>query len=189
MYLHFEDWTYPITLEMLDKRGLPHDDKIIKVFASDKDPRKVLDNPELTVVESRGNRFTKPESFDYVGRGTYPAKSLESALDLYGLNNFGLRIIRSLFRFSYKEGFSQAAMAAERPSDGDTEWLIQHPFEAIHGINDTQSSPEKIPKLHLDIFFPASILALSQTVDFENPRALVSPDEIRRLRHSLGDST
>ena len=39
LYLRFQDWLAPIFLGMLNKKGLPHDGKIIKVYGTEFDPR------------------------------------------------------------------------------------------------------------------------------------------------------
>ena len=66
MFLHFEDWS--AFAFMLKSKGLPNQNQVIKVYASEADPRVKLGKPNLTVIESSGRPFTD-EVFEFQGRG------------------------------------------------------------------------------------------------------------------------
>lgn len=170
MYLHFEDWSAPMWLEKLDRDGLPHTGKIIKVMASDLDPSKELKKPTLTVLSSDGTPFTTEETYAYSGRETYSGAGLEETLGDFGLNPRASRAVRALFRFANQHGFCQAAMAATTEEG----WLIDHPFGDIDGIEAAQRQPRKETGIHLDIFFPDSISIIRGVVDIDNPQTMLS---------------
>ena len=130
MYLHFEDWTSPLFLSVLDRNGIPHGERIIKIYATERNPHTLIDKPNLTVIESSSEPFREDEFFDYGERGTLSGKQLKNDLDSFGLTEDGKTRVRAFFRFSNTPelGFTQAAMAAKK-SDGS--WLIDHPFQLI----------------------------------------------------------
>lgn len=39
MYLHFQNWTLPFVMQQLDRKGVRHGDWVIKIFATDQNPR------------------------------------------------------------------------------------------------------------------------------------------------------
>ncbi|HLL61215.1 MAG TPA: hypothetical protein VK338_05840 [Candidatus Nitrosocosmicus sp.] len=49
MYIYFEDWTE--FMFILDKKGIPHGDKIIKVFAIEDNPKQIIGREDLAVIE------------------------------------------------------------------------------------------------------------------------------------------
>jgi hypothetical protein len=171
MNIHFQDWSDPALLEQLVKKELPHAGKIIKVFATDENPRIVLGREALTVVTASGLPFTEEEEFEYPGRGTYSGPELEDTLQAYGIGEVGPRTLRALFRFSNQNGFCQGAMAANKTSG---EPLIDHPFEEIDGITWAKRKPSRERALHLDIFFPESIDILRGVVNYNDPNAVLN---------------
>lgn len=165
MYLHFEDWSAPMFLQKLERAGLPHADKIIKVFASERDPRLALGKSALTVVSVDGSPFLNTDKFEYPGRETFTGSDLERKIADFNLGNTGNMSIRSLFRFANEHGFCQAAMAAET----DEGWLVDHPFGDIDGIDVAQPQAAREHGIHLDIFFPDSLKVLKRVVDYDDP--------------------
>lgn len=85
-YLHFEDWSDPMFLSHVEKNGLPHIGKIIKVFASDRRPDERFGKPGLAVVESSGDPFTTDERFDYGENGVFAGMDLEERLSSFGID-------------------------------------------------------------------------------------------------------
>lgn len=185
MLLHFEDWSAPMFLSQVEAKGLPHAGKIIKVFATEEDPRQVLDRPGLTVVEANVAPFENSDVFAYPGRGTYTGAQLEDDLGQSGLNELGICSVRGLFRFANTHGFCQAAMAAKR---GDA-WLVDHPMQDIDGIAKAIAMPDKTYGIHLDVFFPDSIGVLSTIVDLDDPAAVLEMMVYTRWRASQAMST
>ena len=179
MYLHFEDWSDRLYLDLLERKGLPHGGKIIKIFANDEDPRIALAKPDLAIVKSNHAPIGESEVYDYAERGLYSGPELEAVLANHGLNDIGERIVRSLFRFANEQGFTQAAMAARK---GDS-WLINHPLGDIDGIDMAIRNPARIPHIHLDIFFPDSLARLKESVvDYDDPSQLLDKHEASRWR-------
>ena len=185
MYLHFEDWSERILLDELDRKGLRHADKIIKVMASGQDPRITLGKSALTVVSGDGAIFRSDEAYDYPGRETYTGKKLEKTLGSFSLSERGNQAVRALFRFSNQHGFCQAAMLA-RTEQG---WLIDHPFGDIDGIEAAQRQPIREASIHLDIFFPESIAVITSVVDISNPDAILSFREGLRFQRQQRAAT
>jgi len=151
-------------LGKLDADGLPHDGRIIKVFASSEDPRFLLGMPDLAVVQANGHPFTNDEAYTYEDRGTYSGAQLQEVVQSYELPAVGRFGVCSLFRFSNSQGFCQAAMAARKGND----WLIDHPLKEVDGIDMAQRNPKRAHSVHLDIFFPDSVRTLRRIVDIDN---------------------
>lgn len=178
MYLHFEDWSNQLFLNQLKAKGIPHGEKIIKVFASVDDPRIILRKPDLVALEISGKPFPKDEIFDYGERGKYSGKMLEEKLLGINLSDFGKEVIRSLFRFANQEGFTQTAM--EIMIDGN--WLIEHPLGDIDGIDIAKRYSDREKAIHLDIFLPQSLEHLREILDFTNPEKIANMLEGQRSR-------
>ncbi len=172
MYVHFEDWsTAPTVQSRLETLSLPHEERVIKIFASGEDPRPALGRSALTIVESDGSVFSEDEEYPYERRRSFSGPELEDDLQAYGLSDDGQRIARSLFRFSYEQGFSQRAMAAVRK--GNRGRSIRHPYESIDGLAAAQHQPAREKAIHLDIFLPDSLAALREAVDYDDPEAVL----------------
>lgn len=182
MFIHFEDWTVPLFLSMLEAKGMPHAGRIMKVYATYQDPRELMDRPYLTVLESDHSPFRTDEVFRYEGRQSYTGDVLEEKLKELGLQLTGMDVTRSLFRFANQEdtGFCQAAMAAQYGG----KWLFDHPFQDLDGVISNELQPNRrITQIHLDIFYPTSIERLRKIVDFvDNPQQVLTFRE-----HSLLD--
>lgn len=176
MYLHFEDWS--LFLNQLKAKGIPHGEKIIKVFASKDDLRITLEKPDLIVLEINEKPFLANEVFDYGERGRYTGKELEEKLSTYNLSGFAKETIRSLFRFANQEGFTQAAMGLMK----DGKWTIEHPLGDIDGVNIAQGNLDRENAIHLDIFLPQSLEHLKEVVDFTDSRKIATMLEGQRSR-------
>jgi len=163
-FIHFENWTSDLTISTLTSIGLPHDGKVIKVFATEFDPRVEYERPSLLTIPVPDEEFTIAEQFDYGDRGIYTGLNLETGLNRFRLADSGKRMVRALFRFANKPemGFCQRAMQAQLQ---DGSWLINHPFEDIDGIRMAENNDRRINSIHLDVFFPESIKALKRIVD------------------------
>lgn len=164
MYIRFEDWTFPYTLNVLNQKKIPHGNKIIKVFATEEDPRVLFEKPTLTVLEVDDSPLTD-EQYDFGERGIYSGKDFEQYLTGKKLTEKAKRVARALIRFGTP--FAQKAMEA-RTEEG---YLINHPLDGIDGFQyGTEqfvgSELERI--LHLDIFFPESLAKLREIVDYED---------------------
>lgn len=173
MYLYFEDATK--FLFMLDQKGIPHGDRIVKVFASENDPRVRILRKGLVIIESPHYSLDQ-EKFSYGQRGVYEGGDIESMIGAFGLNSLGQEIVRSLFRFSNRPdlGFCQAGMALTV----DGKWLINNPLGDIDGIDQACHSPEtRTLSIHLDIFVPESLQRLDKLVGFGNKDHLVTMRE------------
>lgn len=57
MYLCFSDWTQLAFIKTLNDKGIAHGGRIIKVYASKRDPREVLHKPNLFFLQSSGEPF------------------------------------------------------------------------------------------------------------------------------------
>ena len=168
-------------LETLERAGKPHGGRIIKVFASEADPRQIVDQPELTVVEVADHPFGLDEIYEYPGYRVYSGPEIEGTLAGYGLDDRINRMARSLFRFANEQGFCQAAMAA-RWEDGTG---IKHPLEDIDGLPPAER-PVSTQDIHLDIFFPRSLVVLKEVVDYDDPTKVLSMrDSLQRRKPQL----
>lgn len=182
MYIHFEDWSNPWFLSQLDKKGIPHGNKIIKACATFQDPRELTGKSSLSVVESDNSPFKEVEVFRYEGRRNYTGTELEEDIARMGFGDVGKATIRAVFRFANKEGaeFCQAAMAAKYENGM---WRFNHPFDDLDGLEEAQRDPvRREPLIHLDLFFPASLERLRKIVNYENPANVIGWTERRRMR-------
>lgn len=186
MYLYFEDWSQPIWLQKLDRKGLPHVGRITKVFAADQDPSVVLAKSALTIVRASDAPFASGAAYDYGLRGTYYGPRLEADLERYQFEDVGNRTVRALFRFANRHGFCQAAMAATK---ADRTPLIDHPFGDIDRMALAARDPRLENSMHLDIFFPPSIVALQRVVDHDDPGAMLDPSDGRAFRRTMSEAT
>jgi hypothetical protein len=186
MNLHFEDWSWPMLLDQIEAKDLVHGGNIIKVYASEEDPRDIFGNPDLTVVEVDGGPLVSTEKYVYPDRDTYTGEDLEAEIDTYDLTELGSNTVRALFRFSHEQGFNNIAMAARRGDD----WLIDHPFGAIDGIPLAHLNELRVHSMHLDIFHPDSLPVLREIVDFDDPSKVMESLDGTRLRMKIyGPST
>ena len=174
MYLRFEDWSTFTTL--LDRKGATHGGKIIKVFATDDDPRITFNKPTLMAVDSNDEPFTAGDVFDFGERGVFTGVDFERTIAERKVNDLAARTARALARFATREdtGFAYIGMQ-NRLRDG---FLIQHPLDGIHGwqrVTDGLEGQEET--LHLDIITPISLGRLRGVVDFEDPAMIRTREE------------
>jgi len=172
MYVHFQDWTYPALLESLSDKGIPHGDRIIKVFASDEDPRTSLGRAALTVLDSDSRPFSGGEVYAYPDRRDFSGDELEEELASKNFGDVGTRTVRALFRFSNQYGFCQASMAAKFAGA----WVMEHPFQHIDGMKIAARLPRRERTIHLDIFTPRSLGVLKGIVDYDDPKRVLDMD-------------
>lgn len=191
MYLHFSDWS--MFMKTLDKKGIPHGDKIIKIYALEKDPKEVLQRPSLYTHKVDDMPFREDETFSYEERGSYTGPELKAKLTEMGLNEDGKRYARALFRFSNLPEIQscQYMMSAKNP---DGCWMFSNPFDDIDGLDRAAWNPARNPALHLDIFSEQSLARLRQIVNIDNSELLVpwgreimkliSPERVQTLEGS-----
>ena len=160
-------------LAELDKKNLPHSNRVIKVLASAGDPRRELGKGTLATASVVDIPFSATEIFDYEGRQAYSGDELEAKLQAYELSQRGNKTVRALFRFANQHGFTQDSMTTTKGNG----WLIEHPFGDIDGIDIATRIASREPLIHLDLFLPATMVALRQVVDYDNPDLVFSMDE------------
>lgn len=185
MFLHLEDWTVPIFLEQLKGKGFENINRLIKIYASQQDPRQSWNKPDLTIFEVNDSPFTPDELYTFPDRDNYTGADLENRLAGLGLTEKGQRAFRTLFRFSYQEGFTTEAMLAKKGEN----WLIEHPFEVVDEVESAIKNPRFSRSLHLDIFFPDSIRRLEEKVGTENELVILGWREAGRLRYQSNPPT
>jgi hypothetical protein len=175
MYIHFEDWTTPFNLALLDKKGICPAKRIIKVYPTYQDPRELINKQSLAVIESDHLPFRVDEAFSYKGRElSYSGNDLEAKLYNLGLGKAARDAARSIFRFANKKdtGFCQAAMTVK--TEGG--WLFSHPLESIDGVKSGS-------QIHFDVFDPALLIRLGKFVNIDDTRRILGFRE-----HKLLDS-
>lgn len=179
MYLSFSDWSSFI--KDLDRKGIPHGDKIIKVYATREDPRRLLKRPDIFVVESNGDPFTEEEFFKYPGRQAYRGQELEESLVERGLTEDAKERFRAIFRFANlpETQFCQYAM----PYTQDGKWVFDHPLDIIDGLKLAARNHEgRSAGIHLDIFSARSLANLRKLFDIDQEKRLVDvKTELKRL--------
>ncbi|MDO8570669.1 MAG: hypothetical protein Q7R97_03745 [Candidatus Daviesbacteria bacterium] len=180
MNLHFSNWS--AFMPLLDQKGIPHGDTIIKIYGSRRDPREILKRPSLFVFNINDSSFGKDEVFKYQNRESYTGLILENKLEEIGLNEAGKEYARALFRFSNLPEIQscQFMMSIKNP---DGKWMFDNPFVGIDGIRLARINPQKgNPALHLDIFSQESLFRLRQLFDIDREECLVKySTEISRL--------
>lgn len=180
MFLFFEDWSEPMFMSALDEKGIPHGDRIIKVMASDKNPRESL-RPEIAVFESDDGPLTT-EAFRYPDRGVFTGSELEERLAKSGINDTSVRIVRALFRFANRKDVQSCQEAMSIKNDRG-EWVISNPLEDIDGIEAAAlGDPRRVTCIHLDIFRLDTIRRLRRLVDIDDKNQLVNKREGRTFR-------
>lgn len=187
MYLRFEDWS--VFLFKLKESGLPHGDHIIKIYASQNDPRlkSMYGRDTVHIFEIDDSPFSDTELFEYGERGVYSGAEFESKIQDLNIGDKGSRKLRALLRFSNlpEMGSTQAAMQLLN-SEGS--WLINHPFGVIDSVSQVQRNPEKSDYLHLDIFLPeqlSNLAKLFQVERLEDFEGLITFSEIRELQRKI----
>ena len=176
----------PGLLRHLDGKGLPHADKIIKVFSSDERPDTRFKKPDLAVIESADEPFRDDEVFAYEGNGTFTGSDIEARLAALGIDDKAKEHMRALFRFENRPdlGFCQASMAAKNTDDT---FRFTDPLAGIDGVDQVTNGVRKpADSLHLDIFFPESIHKLGGILDLNDPTRLLEFREVRRYKAAEG---
>lgn len=169
----------------MEKRGFPHADRLIKVFAAETDPSLTL-NRHITVVESEGNPFD--QRFQYPGRGFWLPEELEEYFTHFHLSNEVKSKCRALFRFanSREMEIAQLAMNIRNAQTGKMQY--NHPLKIIGGLEETRARDRNYG-YHLDIFTPRSTEKLRHFVDLENPQTLVGEKESITLEKFTPEGT
>ncbi|MFA5933440.1 MAG: hypothetical protein WCV81_04155 [Microgenomates group bacterium] len=176
MYLHFSDWSH--LKNSLDEKGIPHGNKIIKIYAGENDPRVILKRQNLFTIESDGKPFRPNEIFHYENRKSYTGSELEEKLNSLGLDEVAKPRLRALFRFSnLPEIQSTQDMMATKNPDGS--WKYNDPFEDIDGIELALRVPQRRTTLHADIFYESTLQRLKDffaknSFNIEDPESFVS---------------
>ncbi len=182
MYLRFEDWS--AKLDLLDRKGVVHGGRIIKVKATDEDPRERFGKNNLAIIESSGKPFTD-DVFNFGKRGIFTGKDLEETFLAKGLNDIALRTVRALVRFSTRQdtGFAYVGMQIKVGS----KFLLDHPLDGIHGwkyVEQGRLGQEE--NLHLDIATSISLGRLKRIVDYDDPSQILSGLEIKEYMRREG---
>lgn len=165
MYLRFEDWSQ--FTGYLDRKGISHGGRIIKIYATDEDPRIKFGKEGLAVVESSDEPFKSDEVFDFGERGVFTGQDLEDAISAKQANELAGRTARALARFAVRED-TRFAYVGMQVKVGER-FLIQHPLDGIDGWERVVGGQQgQEGSLHLDIFTPTSLGRLRQIVDFED---------------------
>lgn len=176
MFVWFEDWSR--FKYMLDQKGTPHGDSIIKVRASDVDPRSAesFGRSSIAVLEISEAPFTESDVFEYGDRGVYTGLDIERAFEELELVESAKRNARTLFRFASlpETQFVREGMSLHSP---DGSWLIDHPILDLHGYDYGVEGKLQPEQIHLDIFVAESLQRLAQLLHiekFEGSEAVVS---------------
>ncbi len=165
MHIRFEDWTE--AMYFLERKKVPHGTKIIKIFASDEDPREKYGKATLKVVEVGDEPFREDEVFDAGNRGTFTGKDIEEAIAAKGTNELAVRTARALARFALQPELKFAQTGMEIKVDG--QYLLNSPLEGIDGWKRTTGGQEGGEHLmHIDVISPKALRALGRIVDFED---------------------
>lgn len=182
MFIHLEDWSAPMFFAQIEKKGIPHGDTFIKIFASFENPVESFSNkPDLAVFEISGEPFSSDEYFQFSDREPYTGDVLEQDIQALQLTKPGEQVVRALFRFASREdiGIIQNVMRL-RNDDG---WILQHPFQEIDGIRPSKRyTGEKETSIHIDIYHPSSLAVLRHFIDIDNAENLLSFREGYSLR-------
>ncbi|GEM_PF-2245192 len=164
MNLYFSDWSG--FLNQLSNKGILHGGRIIKVYATEKDPREVLGRPNLFILQSDGEPFTKDEIFSYPERESYKGTDLEEEMIKIGLTEDPKKHLRALFRFANRKDLEACQYAMSVKENGA--WRFKHPFEDLDGIDTAIRSPQRrSAAIHLDIFSPRSLQRLRGIVNID----------------------
>ncbi len=184
MYIHLEDWTHPLFISQIEEKGVPHRNKLLKIFSSPEDPRKFLvDKSELKVTEISGELFDQEEIYYYQDRGKYRGEELERTTQDLQLGMKGQEVLRSLFRFANTEvPLIPNIMAMQE----NGMWVFDHPFDEIDGIQqDKRFRGDKESQIHIDVFHPSSIEIVEDFVNIHDEGKILGYREGQMLRRTL----
>ncbi len=180
MFIHFEDWSYPLFLSQIDKKGIPRGDRFIKIFASAENPSLFVKR-EVCVLEVPGEPFSEQELYHYQDRESYTGPELELHLASLDLSDSGRCVARSLFRFAHEIGIIPNIMSVRH----DEQWLLDHPFDEIDGLGRSGrlfTGPKELD-IHIDIIHPSSLALLEKIINYHDKEILLNSRERRELRY------
>lgn len=172
MLLYFSDWTTPQNLEHLKKNGFLNAERLIKVFASRKDPSAELGR-KITIVESESDPFDPNIEFKYPGRGPWLGSDMEVYLSHFHLTDDAKQKARALFRFAQSPEMEIIQLAMSIRNAATRDYHYHHPLAIIDGL-DEAAQREGYHGLHLDIFTQRSIEHLAKIIKLENTEGLVT---------------
>lgn len=173
MYLYFSDWTTPQNITEMEKKGFSHNDRLIKVFASETDPSKPLSRPIATVISSGGPFDT---TYKFPGRGPWLAEELEEYIAYHHLSEEASKKTRALFRFANLPDLEIAQLAMLIKNALTGEWHFKHPLAVVQGLVETRDRGRNYG-FHLDIFTTRSQERLATYVNLNNTESLASMRE------------
>lgn len=184
MFIRLEDWSHPIFFSQIQRKGVPHGDRFIKIFASEENPRLYTAKP-IHVFESSGTPFRADEMYQYPNRDSFTGMDLEKEVQHLMLSSHGQERVRALFRFAHHDiGIIPHIMSVQE----NGEWVFSHPFEEIDGIRPTKKFyGNKELDIHIDIFHPSSLAVLRQSVDLTDSTRMLNFREGRILKQHLSD--
>ena len=180
MYLYFSDWTTPNNIAEMEKRGFPHNERLIKVFASERNPSESVSRAIATITSS-GEPFS--QDFKFPGRGPWLAEELEEYLAYHHLTEEASKKARALFRFANLPDLEIVHLAMLVKNAITGEWHFKHPLATVQGLEETRIRDRNYG-FHLDIFTTRSIERLAKYVDLQKPETLVSMQEALILEKS-----
>jgi hypothetical protein len=183
MFLHFQDWT-PFLSQV--NPDLPKGNSLLKVYPTQESPQSpnLFSREEIITFNEEDSPFRDDETYDYGERGIFAGTDLEAKLSQLSLPNEQERQARALFRFANRKDtqFTQEAMKLKTH---EGKWLIDHPFENIHGLETQEGNPTRSSEIHLDIFLPQSLekaAALLGVETFDECRQLVTMAEAFNIK-------
>ncbi len=154
MYIFFVDATDSRWIERLDSRHILHSGRIVKIFASQSDPRIVSGKKNLFCISRECNYEDTMDNF----RGRL--------LDR-GFNNTTVAYPITLFEFSKQMGFLDHFLMSK---GYDTD-----PLDHLHGYKRATTDPWRI---HIDVFTKEGISKLSRFVNIDNPEMVLTQREV-----------
>jgi hypothetical protein len=176
MFIHFENWSF--SKGILDKKGIFHEGKIIKVFATSLDPRELFGNSRIKAIKVSSEPF-KNEIYEFTDGVIWKGKDLEENLEKKGISEKEKQIARTLFRFQTKILFPGNSLKEIKINP---QLIAEDPFGVIHGISTRSISGRHGEDFHLDIFSKFALSKLRKVLDYENPVLLVPFMEGSRKR-------
>jgi hypothetical protein len=178
-YLYFEDWSAFLT--DLEKRNIPHDGRIIKVFVSAHDPREYLDNPRLKVIPASAAPLHNVV-LRYRDDRVFPGEEIEQFMEDIDLNVPARRIVRTLVNFADMMQIWQGDMGIRI----GCRRLINHPLDKIDGLLKAAYDPGgRTHSIHMDIFTAPSLQQLRSVLDYDDIQLLAPAQEGVRFKKEI----
>jgi hypothetical protein len=179
MYLYFEDWS--AFIGDLDKKNLPHDGKIVKVFASEQDPRVYFDDPRLKVVEIDATPL-HDQVFRFHNQRVFQGEEIEVFMADLGLHEPARQIVRSLLQFADRTEIWQGEMGIRV----SCRRLINHPLDKVDGLFKAAAQPQARTRIiHIDVFTAPALQKLKTIVDHDNGQLLVPALQGTRFKTAM----